>query len=58
MKQYYAYILSNASRMLYVGVTNDLMRRMSEHLARSSILSEYRITGPAVTTFRSRALRP
>ena len=31
MKHYYTYILSNASRMLYVGVTNDLMRRMSEH---------------------------
>ena len=28
---YYVYVLSNASRMLYVGVTNDLMRRMSEH---------------------------
>ena len=31
MNYYYTYILSNASRMLYVGVTNDLMRRMSEH---------------------------
>jgi putative endonuclease len=31
MKHYYTYIISNASRMLYVGVTNDLMRRMSEH---------------------------
>ncbi len=31
MNQYDVYILLNASRMLYVGVTNDLMRRMSEH---------------------------
>ncbi len=31
MNQYCVYILFNASRMLYVGVTNDLMRRMSEH---------------------------
>ena len=31
MHDYCVYILSNASRMFYVGVTNDLMRRMSEH---------------------------
>jgi putative endonuclease len=31
MRDYYLYILANHSRMLYVGVTNDLERRMSEH---------------------------
>ena len=27
-RQYYAHILTNGSRTLYVGVTNDLERRM------------------------------
>ena len=30
-RQYYVYFLSNDSRMLYVGVTGDIERRMSEH---------------------------
>jgi putative endonuclease len=29
--QYYVYILTNASRTLYVGMTNNLERRMFEH---------------------------
>ncbi|HET7453302.1 MAG TPA: GIY-YIG nuclease family protein [Thermoanaerobaculia bacterium] len=31
MKSYFAYILTNAGRVLYVGVTNDLARRVAEH---------------------------
>lgn len=31
MKRYYVYILSNRSRTLYTGVTNNLERRTQEH---------------------------
>ncbi len=31
MKTFYVYILASASRRLYVGITNDLARRVAEH---------------------------
>jgi len=31
MKRYYVYMLSNISRMLYTGMTNDLSERVKDH---------------------------
>ena len=40
----YVYILANKSRHLYVGVTNDIVRRMYEHVTGSSnFTARYRV---------------
>ncbi len=44
--QYYVYIMSNKSRTLYIGVTNNLERRIYEHKQKiiPSFTSKYNIT--------------
>jgi putative endonuclease len=44
-RQYYVYILTNHSRTLYTGVTNDLMRRVQEHRTGqgSAFTSKYKL---------------
>ncbi|MBF8249248.1 MAG: excinuclease ABC subunit C [Bacteroidetes bacterium] len=45
MSHYYVYIMSNKSRTLYIGYTNDLYRRVLEHKRRvvAGFTSKYNI---------------
>jgi putative endonuclease len=45
MNEYYVYIMTNRSRTLYTGVTNDLQRRVFEHKNKevSGFTSRYNI---------------
>ena len=46
MRAYHVYILSSLSRCIYVGVTNDLLRRLAEHKrgAIPGFTKKYRVT--------------
>ena len=46
MKHYYVYVMSNKSRILYTGITNDLVRRVHEHKHKLSFgfTAKYNIT--------------
>jgi putative endonuclease len=45
-RTYHVYILASASRVLYVGITNHLARRISQHQQKlvSGFSSRYRVT--------------
>jgi putative endonuclease len=46
MRQYFVYIVTNRSRTLYTGMTNNLQRRVEEHRSKlvPGFTSKYNIT--------------
>ena len=46
MKTYHVYIMASASRVLYIGVTGDLLRRIREHKERKVLgfTAHYNVT--------------
>ena len=46
MKTYHVYIMASASRVLYIGVTGDLLRRVMEHkqMRLPGFTARYRVT--------------
>ena len=46
MNEYYVYIMTNKSRTLYTGITNDLERRVYEHRSKAipGFTAKYNIT--------------
>jgi len=46
MRQYHVYIMASQSRTLYVGMTNDLRRRIHEHrnAPPDAFVAQYRVT--------------
>jgi putative endonuclease len=46
VKTYHAYIMASASRVLYIGVTGDLLRRVAEHKDKRvpGFTARYRVT--------------